>query len=74
MQGVKLKSSSLLWQHTGLVHFSFCLQAKKNILQCCHGDAIVDNSQIGLTVELREQACDRHMNEYVLLQEDETSR
>lgn len=48
---------------TSLVHFSLCLQTKKNIFQCCHGNPIVDNSQIGLTVQLREQAYEKQTNE-----------
>lgn len=44
---------------TSLIYFSLCLQTKEHILQSCHGNAIVDNSQTGLTVELREQAYEK---------------
>ena len=41
---------------TGLVHLCLCFQTEENILQRCHGDAVVDHPEVGLGVQLREQA------------------
>lgn len=45
---------------TSLVHFRLGLKTQKDIFQRCHGNSIVDDSQVGLTVKLREQAYNRN--------------
>lgn len=42
---------------TGLVHLGLGLQTKKDVLQGCHGNTVVDDAQVFLIVELRKQTC-----------------